>query len=55
MLVKKYGLAIQKSLLALTNQDFAFSHTSKNSKMFKTNSKYFSFLTIHNLQAESCI
>ena len=34
MLVKKYGWAIQKSLLASTNQDYTFSHTCENSKMF---------------------
>ena len=34
MLVEKYCWAIQKSLFAATNQDFAFSHTRENSKMF---------------------
>ena len=43
MLVKKYGWAIQKSLLAETNQDSTFSHTLENSKMFNIASKYFSF------------
>ena len=43
MLVEKYGCAIQKSLFAETNQDSAFSHTRKNTEMFNTTSKYFSF------------
>ena len=43
MLVQKYGWAIQESLFAETNQDSTFSHTCKNSKMFNTTSKYFSF------------
>ena len=43
MLVKKYGWAIQKNLFAETNQDFTFSHTCENSKMFNITSKYFSF------------
>ena len=44
MLIEKYGWAIQKSLLAETNQDFPFSHTHQNSKMFKITLKYFSIL-----------
>ena len=55
MLGEKYGWAIQKSLFAETNQDCTFSHTSENLKMFNVTSKYFTFLTINHLQAESCI
>ena len=43
MLVEKYGWTIQKSLFAWTNQDFIFSHTSENTKIFNITSKYFSF------------
>ena len=43
MPLEKYGWAIQKSLFAETNQDSAFSYTRKNSKMFKIDTKYFSF------------
>ena len=43
MLIEEYGWAIQKSLLALTNQGSTFSHTLENSKMFNITSKYFSF------------
>ena len=43
MLVEKYGWAIRKSLFVETNQDSTFSHTRKNSKMFKITLKYFSF------------
>ena len=43
MLVEKYGWAIQKRLIAETNQDPTFSHPRKNSKMFNITSKYFSF------------
>ena len=39
MLVEKYGWAIQKSSFAETNQDFIFSHTRENSKMFNITSK----------------
>ena len=46
MLVEKYGWAIQKSLFAETNQDFTFSHTRENSKMFNITSEYFSFFNI---------
>ena len=55
MSVEKYGWAIQKSLFAETNQDSTFSHTRENSKMFSITSKYFSFLIINHLQAESHI
>ena len=53
MSVKKYGQAIHKSLFALTNQDSTFSYTRENSKVFSITSKYFSFLIINHLQAES--
>ena len=43
MLVEKFGWAIQKSLFAETNQDSAFFHTRKNSKIFNITSKYFRF------------
>ena len=43
MLVEKYGWAIQKTLLAETNQDSTFCHTLENSKMFNITSKHFSF------------
>ena len=46
MSVEKYGLAIRKSLFALTNQDSAFSRTRENSKIFNITSKYFRFF--HN-------
>ena len=39
MSVKKYAWAIQKSLVAKTNQDSTFSHTRDNSQMFNTTSK----------------
>ena len=42
MSVENYVWAIQKSLLAWTNQDSTFSHTRENSKMFDITSKYFS-------------
>ena len=45
MSVEKYDWAIQKVLFAHTNQDFAFSHTHKNSKMFNITSKYVSFFS----------
>ena len=40
MLVQKYGWVIQKSLFADANQDSAFSHIRKNSKVFNITSKY---------------
>ena len=40
---REMWLATQESLFAQTNQDFAFSHTRQNSKMFNISSKYFSF------------
>ena len=43
MLVEKYAWAIQKSLLAETNQDSTVSHTRENSKMLNITSKYFNF------------
>ena len=43
MSVQKCGWAIQKSLFAQISQDSTFSHTRKDSKMFKATSKYFSF------------
>ena len=44
MLVEKYGWATRKSSLFVeTNQDYAFSHTHENLKMFNIVSKYFSF------------
>ena len=43
MSVEKYDWAIQKGLVAYTNQDSTFSHTRKNSKMLNIISKYFSF------------
>ena len=43
MLVEKYSWSIQKSLFAKTNQDFTFSHSRENSKIFNLTSKYFSF------------
>ena len=43
MSVEKYGRAIQKSLLAQTNQNSTFSYTRENSKIFHITSKYFSF------------
>ena len=55
MLVEKYGWVIQKSFFAETNQDSTFSHTREDSKMCNITSKYFSFLTISYLQAESRI
>ena len=55
MSFKKYGWAIQKSLLAKTNQNSTFSHTHENSKMLNVTSKYSAFLTINHLQAESRI
>ena len=55
MLMEKYGWAVPKSLFAQTNQDSTFSHTSENSKIFNITSKYFNFLTINHLQAESRI
>ena len=33
----------QKSLFEETNQDYEFSHTHENSKLFNITSKYFSF------------
>ena len=39
MLAKKYGFSIQYSLFALNNQDSAFCHTRKNSKMYHVTSK----------------
>ena len=45
MSVEKYGWAIQKSLFALTIQDFTFSYTRENSKMFSITSKYFTFFS----------
>ena len=53
MLVEKCGWAIQKSLFPDTNQDFAFSHTRENSKMFNIISKYFSFF--NNKPPASCV
>ena len=56
MSVKKYGWGIQKQkLLTQINQDSTFSHAYDNSKTFNITSKYFSFLTINHLQAESDI
>ena len=52
MLAEKYGWAIQKSLFADTNQDFTFSHTRENSKMYGITSIK---LIINHLQAESRI
>ena len=49
MSVNKYGWGIQKSLFAYTNQDFIFSHTRDNSKLFNTTSKYFSFFNHKSL------
>ena len=46
ILVEKYGWAIQKSLFAWTNQDSTFSHTQKNSKMFKDPSETFKIIMI---------
>ena len=43
MSVEKYGWAIQKSLLAQTNQNSTFSYTRENSKIFHITSKCFSF------------
>ena len=43
MLLEKYIWAIQKTLIAWTNQDSTFSHTHEISKMFNITSKYFSF------------
>ena len=50
MLLEKYIWAIQKTLIAWTNQDSTFSHTHEISKMFNI-----TFLTINHLQAESRI
>ena len=44
MSLKKYGWAIQESLLAQTNQGSTFSHIRDSSKLFNITSKYFSFL-----------
>ena len=43
MSVVKYGWAIQKDLIATTNQDSTFSHSRVNLKMFNITSKYFNF------------
>ena len=43
MSIKKYGWAVQKRLIAQTNQDSTFSRTCENSKMFNMTLKYFSF------------
>ena len=42
MSVENYVWAIQKSLVAWTNQGSTFSYTRQNSKMFNITSKYFS-------------
>ena len=47
--------AIQKNLFAQANQDYTFSDTRQNSKMFNITSKYFSFCNNKPLQAESRI
>ena len=48
MLVDKYGWAIQKNFFAWTSQDYIFSNTRENSKIFNITLKYFNHLEVES-------